>query len=206
MIQVLGRANSINVQKVMWCAAELGVAVERVDVGMHFGGNDTPEYLAKNPTGLIPTLVDGDFTVWESNVIVRYLADKYGTGTWAAATPEARAINGQWMDWFIHFLHPNIGTVFRTLVRTPEAERDMAAVARAVAAGNKAWTLLDATLAKTPYLGGEAPGTGDIPAGCAVYRWYNMAIERPKLANVEAWYARLQTRPAYKEHVMMPLT
>ena len=65
MVRVLGRANSINVQKVMWCAAEIGVDVERVDIGMKFGGNDTAEYLAKNPNGLIPTLEDGDFTVWE---------------------------------------------------------------------------------------------------------------------------------------------
>jgi glutathione S-transferase len=205
MIRVLGRASSSNVQKVMWCAAELGIEVDRVDMGLEFGGNNTPEYLAKNPTGLVPTLEDGDFVVWESNNIVRYLADKYGKGDWATTTPAQRALNGQWMDWFSNTLGPHMGVIFRTLTRTPEPERDMAAVKRAVDAGSKAWKLLDAELAKAPYLGGKAPGIGDIPAGCAVYRWYNLPIERPKFANVEAWYERLKTREPYRTHVMLPL-
>ena len=78
MLRVLGRANSINVQKVMWCCAELGLAVERVDIGGPFGGNREPEYLEKNPNGLVPTLEDGDFVLWESHSIVRYLAGTYG--------------------------------------------------------------------------------------------------------------------------------
>ncbi|MEK9752146.1 MAG: glutathione S-transferase family protein [Rhodospirillaceae bacterium] len=206
MIRVLGRANSINVQKVMWCAAELGIDVKRVDMGLQFGGNNTPEYLAKNPNGLVPTLEDGDTYVWESNTIVRYLADKYGTAGFALASPEARAWNGQWMDWFLTVMAPTIGPIFRTLVRTPEAERDMKAVAAHAVALGKSFAILDDVLATRDFIGGDQPSTGDIPVGCAVYRWYNMAIERPALANVAAWYDRLQARPAYQSHVMMPLT
>lgn len=206
MIRVLGRANSINVQKVMWCAAELELAVERVDIGLEYGGNDTPEYLAKNPNGLIPTLEDGDATVWESNTIVRYLADKYGTGGWAPGTPAARAHNSQWMDWFLTIMAPSIGPLFRALVRTPEGERDMNAVAANAAALAKAFGVLNSALAGRNYIGGVAPSTGDIPVGCAVYRWYNLDVEHPPLANVEAWYERLKARPAYREHVMLPLT
>jgi glutathione S-transferase len=205
MIRVLGRASSSNVQKVMWCAAELGLEVDRVDMGLEFGGNNTPEYLAKNPTGLVPTLEDGDLVVWESNTIVRYLADTYGKGDWATTTPAQRALNSQWMDLFSNTLGPHMGVIFRTLTRTPEPERDMAALKRAVDAAAKAWKLLDAELANAPYLSGKAPGIGDIPAGCAVYRWYNLPIERPKFANVEAWYERLKTREPYRTHVMLPL-
>ena len=82
MVRVLGRANSINVQKVMWLAAEIGLDVERVDVGGAFGGNDTADYLAKNPNGRVPVLEDGDFVLWESNAIVRYLTEKYGSAPW----------------------------------------------------------------------------------------------------------------------------
>ena len=96
MVRVLGRANSVNVQKVMWCAAELGLDVDRVDIGRQFGGNDTTEYLAKNPNGLIPTLEDGELTVWESNTIVRYLAEQYGDDNWSLGTPAARAPANGW--------------------------------------------------------------------------------------------------------------
>jgi len=206
MIRVLGRANSINVQKVMWCAAELGLDVDRIDIGLEFGGNDTPEYLAKNPNGLIPVLEDGDVTVWESHSIVRYLADKYGAGNWSPSTPAERALNSQWMDWFLTVMAPPLGPLFRTLIRTPEAERDMNAVATHAAALAKAFAILDGALAGRDFIGGAEPSTGDIPVGCAVYRWYNLDVEHPPLANVEAWYERLKTRAPYQAHVMMPLT
>ncbi len=206
MVRVLGRNNSINVQKVMWCAAELGVPVERHDIGLEFGGNDTPEYLAKNPNGLIPTLEDGDLTVWESNTIVRYLADTYGTGDWVLNTPADRALASQWMDWYLTTMHAPLSVVFRTLIRTPEAERDMAAVEKGIAATNRLWSMLEAHLAGRDYVTGDKPSIGDIPAGCAVYRWFEMDVERPQMPNVTAWYGRLQERTPYQEHVMMPLT
>jgi len=206
MIRVLGRNNSINVQKVMWCAAELGLEVDRRDIGLQYGGNDTPEYLAKNPNGLIPTLEDGELTIWESNTIVRYLAEQYGTGAWALATPGERALAGRWMDWFLTTMQPQLGMVFRTLVRTPEAERDMAAVEAGIAATNRAWGILDAHLQGKDFVLGDRLSVGDIPVGCGVYRWFNMDVERPPLPNVSAWYDRLCARQAYRDHVMIPLS
>ncbi len=205
MLRILGRPNSINVQKVMWLAAELGLEVERVDVGGPFGGNDTPEYLARNPTGLIPTLEDGDLVLWESNSIVRHIAEAHGGPPW---WPDggARAHANQWMDFYLTSLHPPMTRIFVGLVRQSPQQRDDAAIeaARQDAAGY--WTMVDAHLAERAYLTGDQPTAGDIPLGCAAYRWHTLDIERPDLANLAAWYGRLNGRPAYREHVMLPLT
>ncbi|MEK9725177.1 MAG: glutathione S-transferase N-terminal domain-containing protein, partial [Rhodospirillaceae bacterium] len=109
MIRILGRKNSINVQKAMWMVGELGIEYERIDIGLQFGGNDTPEYLAKNPNGLVPTLEDGDVIVWESHSVVRYLAEKYGgEAWWPAGDAAAHARAGMWMDWYTSRLHAPI--------------------------------------------------------------------------------------------------
>jgi len=206
MIRVLGRANSINVQKVMWLTGELGLDVERVDIGGAFGGNDQPEYLAKNPDGRVPTLEDGDFVLWESHSIVRYLAEKYGSSPWWPAKLEDRALASKWMDYCLFNMHPPMTTIFWTLIRTPEAERDMDAVAKCVASASKFWKVVDGQLAKTNFLTGTAPCIGDIPLGCMVYRWYALDIDRPDLPNLRAWHDRLAERKAFQEHVMLPLT
>ena len=70
MLKIWGRTNSINVQKVMWTVAELGVAHERIDAGGAFGKVDQPEYAAMNPNRLVPVLEDGSAVIWESNAIV----------------------------------------------------------------------------------------------------------------------------------------
>ena len=205
MLRVLGRKTSINVQKVMWLTEELGVDVERIDIGGPFGGNDTPEYLTKNPNGLVPTLEDGDFTLWESQAICRYIAEKYGSPPWAPEDATGRALAGQWMDWYITKMHPPMTVIFWALIRTEPEDRDMDAVNKAVERAAALWTLLDAQLAKADYLTGDEPTMADIPAGCAVNRWYVMDLERPSLPNLEAWHARLKDRSAYQDHVMMPL-
>ena len=124
MLKILGRPTSINVQKVMWCAAELGIEVNRVDIGGPHGGNDTPEYLAKNPNGLVPTLEDGDFVLWESNAIVRYLAETQGQAPWFPAEANGRALASQWMDWYLTIMHPPMMVIFLTLIRTAPEDRD----------------------------------------------------------------------------------
>ncbi len=204
MLRVLGRKTSINVQKILWLTEEMDVEVERIDIGGPFGGNDTPEYLAKNPNGLVPTLEDGDFTLWESQVICRYIAEKYGHSPWAPENAIGRALAGQWMDWYITKMHPPMTVIFWSLVRTEPEDRDMDAVNKAIEQA-AAWTLLDAQLANANYLTGVAPTMADIPAGCAVNRWYVLDLDRPALPNLEAWHARLKDRSAYQDHVMMPL-
>ncbi|HEX9701678.1 MAG TPA: glutathione S-transferase family protein [Rhodospirillales bacterium] len=201
MIRILGRISSINVQKVMWCADEIGAKVERVDVGGKFKGNDTPEYLAKNPMGLVPTLEDGEFVMWESNAIVRYLADAHGKAPWQPADAKGRGIANQWMDWYLTAMHPPMTTIFLQLIRTKPEDRDMKAFEDAAAKASKLWTMVDGQLARRPYLTGDQPTIGDIPAGCSVNRWYVLDVKRPKLPNLEAWYERLKARPAYGKHV-----
>ena len=206
MIRILGRKNSINVQKVMWCAAELDVEVDRHDIGMQFGGNDTPEYLAKNPNGLIPTLEDNDLIIWESHTIVRYLTETYATGDWALNNSAECALASQWMDWYLTTMNAPLTLVFLNLVRTPENERDMPAVQRSIGDTNKLWKILDAHLEGSKYVLGMKPSIADIPVGCAVYRWHAMDVEHLPLHNITAWYERLQQREPFRTHVMLPLT
>lgn len=206
MLKLLGRANSVNVQKVMWFSAELGLDVERIDVGGPFGGNDDPEYLAKNPNGRIPTLEDGTFVLWESNAIVRHIAETRGGEPWYPADAGRRALAGQWMDWYLTTMHPPMTVIFRGLIRTPPSERDLAVIEAARDAAAAAWTLLDAHLSGHAFVTGNTPSMGDIPVGCSVYRWFNLDIKRPDLANLTRWYATLCARPQYREHVMLPMS
>ena len=128
MLKIWGRNTSINVQKVMWAIGELGIAHERINVGGAFGKNNEPAYLAMNPNGLVPTLEEDDFILWESNAIVRYLAAKYGAGTLEPKDPRARASAGRWMDWQLSVTAPTIHPLFWGLVRTPPEKRDQAKI------------------------------------------------------------------------------
>jgi len=206
MVRVLGRANSINVQKVMWMAAEIGLDVERIDVGGAFGGNDQADYLSKNPNGRVPTLEDGEFVLWESNSIVRYMAEKYGSSPWLPAKIEDKFHANQWMDFYLTTLHPAMTVIFWTLIRTPPEKRDMAAFDKAMVDAAKTWAIVDAHLADNAFMTGNAPTMGDVPLGCAAYRWHNMDIKRPDLPHLQRWYESLAQRLAYQENVMLPLT
>jgi len=206
MVRVLGRANSINVQKVMWISAEIGLDVDRVDIGGSFGGNTGEDYLSKNPNGRVPTLEDGDFILWESNAIVRYLAEKYGASPWLPAKIEDKFLANQWMDFYLTTLHPSMTVLFWTLIRTPVAERDQAAFDKALSEAGKAWAIVDKHLADNPFMTGTAPTMGDVPVGCAAYRWHNLDMPRPDLPHLKRWYESLASRLAFQENVMLPLT
>lgn len=206
MLKIWGRNNSINVQKVMWAVGELGLAHERIDVGGPFGGVDTEAYGRMNPNRRVPTLQDGDFTLWESHAIVRYLAEAYGAAPFFPETPQRRGLAGQWMDWMASTILPPMTTAYWGLIRTPPERRDTAAIERSLAACGAAFALLDAQLAGRAYLLGDELTMGDLPVGCATYRWYAMPIERPALANLEAYHDRLAARPAFAEQVMIPLS
>ena len=206
MLNVLGRPNSVNVQKVMWCAAELGVDVVRSDVGGAYGGNETDAFRAMNPNGRVPVMVDGDFVLWESNAIVRYLCGAYGAAPWTPSTVQDVALAGQWMDWYLTSLHPPMTTLFWQLIRTDPDKRDAAKIAAAIESCTTFWTMLDAHLAGREFILGDRLSMADIPLGCSAYRWHSLAFDRPDLPNLKAWWARLADRPAYRAHVMLPLT
>jgi glutathione S-transferase len=206
MLRIWGRTNSINVQKVMWAVGELGLAHERIDAGGAFGALDTPEYGALNPNRRIPTVEDDGVVVWESNACVRYLAARYGAGRLWPEDVRRRARADMWMDWQQTTLLADMTLVFLGLIRTPEAQRDQAAIKAAAERLGVTWRVLDEHLADRRFVAGDTLTIGDIPVGAACYRYYNLPIARPSLPNLEAWHERLKQRPAFREHVMLPIT
>jgi glutathione S-transferase len=206
MLRIWGRTNSINVQKVMWTVGELNLEYARYDAGGKFGGLDTEEYGQMNPNRRVPTLQDEDAVIWESNAIVRYLAARYGADTMWPSDPAARADSDRWMDWTITTLMGDLNTVFRGLIRTPPAERDMTEIEAAQTRMNPNWDILERHLSGRPFIAGDRLTIGDIPTGAACYRYTALDIERPERPNLEAWYKRLTQRPAFHEHVMIPLS
>lgn len=206
MLKIWGRKNSINVQKVLWCCGELGIQYERIDAGLQFGVNTTPEYLAMNPNGLVPTIDDDGFVLWESQAIVRYLARRHGLGMLCPADPRACADADRWMDWNATTIWPNLRPIFWNLVRVAPEKRDMAAVNDSRNKLAASLAILDAHLGKRQYVAGEAFTMGDIPVGTAVQRWFNLPIEREDLRKLEAYYRRLQERTPFRQLVDLPLS
>jgi glutathione S-transferase len=205
MLTVYGRKSSFNVQKVMWLVGELGIAHRHVELGGAFGGLDAPEFRAINPHGRVPVVVDDETTVWESHAILRYLAARYGIGTFWSEDAAARAQWERWMDWTQTSLQPDFLTgVFWGFYRTPAAQRDMRAVEEKIRCCASHFQLLDSILADRAFLLGDRLTLADIPAGTHLYRYFNIDIARPRVPNVERWYRRLQDRPAYRTHVMVP--
>lgn len=206
MLRIWGRTNSINVQKVLWCCSELGLDYERIDAGREFGVVDTPEYQAMNPNALVPTIDDDGFILWESNVIVRYLAQRHGEGRLLPPDLRQRFIAEQWMDWNSTALWPGFNAAFWGLVRTPPEERDEDAIAQSLQTTAKRLEGLEAQLGKTPFVAGDALTVGDIPAGIALYRCFALGIDRAGFPNIARWYDGFTERPGYREHVMVPIT
>jgi glutathione S-transferase len=201
MLKIWGRKTSSNVQKAMWAVGELKLAHERIDVGGPFGKNKEPAYLAMNPNGLVPTLEEDDgFLLWESNSVVRYLAGKHSAGSLEPADPKMRALASQWMDWQLSVMGPAITPVFWGLVRTPPDKRDQTAIDNGKVKTTDAAQILDAQLAKTKFLAGNAFSYGDIPVGVMVRRYVELVPERPAMPNLDRWYGEIAKRPAFKEH------
>jgi glutathione S-transferase len=206
MLKIWGRTNSSNVQKVLWCCAELGLPFERVDAGMQFGVNDTPEYKAMNPNALVPTIDDDGFVLWESHAIVRYLSRKHGAGTLWPEDARVNADADRWMDWYHATVWPDMGPLFWNLIRTAPEKRNMALVEEKRGKLAKSFAIVDTQLAQRDYLAGASLTMGDIPMGIAAWRWFELPIERPALPNLERWYKRVCERPAYSKHCMLTLT
>lgn len=204
MIEVFGRANSLNVQKVLWALGELGVPFVRHDVGGLYGGNRETDFLARNPSGLVPVLSEDGFDLWESNTIVRYLAARYGAGSLWPEDPRTRALSEKWMDYQLGTVFPAFRDAVLGLIRGAPEGRDPEKIARSVRATGETLAVLDAHLRDVAYVAGDALTVGDVALGPTVYRWLTLDIDRPPLGNLEAWHDRLEARPAYREHVMVP--
>jgi glutathione S-transferase len=199
MLKVYGRANSINVRKVLWMLGELDLPYEREDWGRGYRPTSDEVFRAINPVGVVPVIDDGDFRLRESNTIVRYLAEKHGRADLYPKDLRQRARVEAWMDWGLTELHQGMRAVFHALVvKNP-------VFAAMLDGGIKDWTgqmhVLEDYLAKDgPYLMGEAFTIADIPVGLNVNRWFTIDFPKPELPAVRAYYDRLAERPPYREH------
>ncbi len=202
MIRTWGRPTSVNVQKVMWAVGELNLPHERIDVGGSFGKNREPAYLAMNPNGLVPTLEEDGFFLWESNSIVRYLAAKYGPGGLEPADLRERARAHSWMDWQLSVGGPALTGMFWGLIRTPPEKRDHAAIDASRENTTAAMKILDAQLAKTPFVAGGSFSIGDIPVALMTYRFRRLVPERSGLDNLERWFTGIEQRAPFKQQVL----
>ena len=205
MLTIWGRRSSFNLQKVMWLVDELGIPHQHIEVGGRFGGLDTAEFRAVNPHGKVPVIRDGNTVVWESHAILRYLAARHSAGRFWPDDPSARARADQWMDWSQTTLQPAfLMGVFWGFYRTPEERRNTEAIRQSIARCAAHFRLLNALLKERAYMLGESLSLADIPVGTHLYRYFNLEIDRPDVPHVEAWYERLQQRPAYRKNVMVP--
>jgi glutathione S-transferase len=205
MIQVWGRRNSGNVIKVLWCLRELGRPFGVEEVGGPHGKNKEDWFLALNPNGLVPVLRDEDgYVVWESNVIVRYLAAKYSPGGMWPNDVRARADADRWMDWPM-LVQPYMTTLNVGLVRTPSEQRDMRKIEDARRAAADIWAVLDKHLRDRDFVAGAQLTIGDIAIGNLAYRWFNLDVDRQEMPGLQSWYRRLSDRPAFRLEVMRPL-
>lgn len=208
IIHLWGRISSLNVRKAVWAAQELGLDFQRTDAGAAFGVTSTPEYLQKNPNALVPLLEDGDFVLWESNAIVRYLCAQYGQAQGLYPTDLRTRFDAErWMDWQQTTFNRAGGPAFMQLFRTAPEARDAEVVRQSVAATEPLLAMLETHLQRRAYMGGDAFGMADIPLGCEMHRWWGMPShlfeamdvqrqELPAYPQVQRWFHALQQRPA----------
>src|SRR5262245_20444012 len=201
MLKILGRASSSNVSKVVWACEEMQLPYDRKDIGGEFGGNDKPDYLALNPNGLVPTVDDDGFILWESNAIVRYLARKHGMGSLCPMDPGMAADAERWMDWQLTTVLPAFGPLYVQFFLTAPDKRDPNVIRQATERSAQVLSRLDSNLANRPYVAGDQLTMGDLPFGPVVHRWFNYDIARPALPNLEAWHKRVSARDAFKRAI-----
>ena len=202
MLEIWGRPYSSNVIPVIWTAEELAIPYQLKLAGGSFGKLDTQAYGEINPNRMIPAIRDGDFPLWESHTIVRYLCSKYSDGNLYPADLQQRSIADQWMEWSGTRAFIPVIQLFFATVRTEPDARDANLIKKHSDEAVQVLTILEHHLQRRPYVAGDTFTMGDIPLGAVVYRYFNVGVERPALPNIEAWYARLCERPAYQKHVM----
>ncbi|MDE2333062.1 MAG: glutathione S-transferase family protein [Rhodospirillales bacterium] len=208
MIKLWGRNTSSNVMKVIWLLEELGIAYDRVDVGGAFGGTATAAYRTMQPLGLVPAIEDGDFHLFESNTILRYICNAHAPSTPLYPTePMARARVEAWMDFQQTAINRPMSTVFIGLVRTAPEQRDLAAIAAAAKDAAGYWAILDGRLAGQTHVASNEFSLADIALGIYAHRWFVMDVPgRPEAPHLRAWYQRLLARPVFARHIAHPPT
>ncbi len=200
-LRILGKASSINVRKVLWTCREIGLAYAREDWGSGFATTNTPDFLAMNPNGLVPVIVDEAGVLWESNTICRYLASKHGRTDLLPATPWARARVERWMDWQATDLNSAWRYAFMGLVRAHPSFQDAGQIVASLSEWNAKMGILERQLAATgAYATGPAFSLADVVLGLSVNRWLMTPSARPDYPAVLAYFERLKSRPGFMEH------
>ena len=206
MIRLWGRLSSINVRKVVLTLQLLDLPFERLEAGGAFGVVRSPDYLARNPNALVPVLDDAGFTLWESNVIVRYLAARHGAGRLYPADLQRRFDAERWMDWQQTTLNGAGREAFIQCIRTPAPQRRQEALDASVAATEPLWDIVDAHLADHPFMAGEVLTVADIPIACERHRWQGLPLPAKTRPHLDAWYARIAALPAARGVLDLPLS
>jgi glutathione S-transferase len=192
MLKILGKASSINVRKVLWACAELQLPFEQEDWGTGFRSTDTPKFLALNPNGLVPVIRDGDFVLWESNSIIRYLASRHGAQHLYPADPLDRARIDQWMDWQSTDLNRSWSYAFLGLVRRSASHQQSNQITESIRNWTRHMHVLDGQLESTgAFVAGKQFSLADIAIGLSVNRWFSTPFEHPHFPAVSEYFERL---------------
>ena len=201
MLKILGKSSSINVRKVLWLCAEIGLPHQLEAWGAGYRTTQCPEFMALNPNATVPVIVDGDFVLWESNAILRYLAAQYGRDDLLPRVARARAPVDQWLDWQACELNPAWRYAFMALVRKSPQHADADLTRASVDDWNRRMAILEGRLSKTAaFVAGDAYTLADIAIGLSVHRWFKTPIERPVFPAVAEYFDRLSDRPGFFEH------
>jgi glutathione S-transferase len=204
MIELWGRRNAYNVQKVILTLHELRLEYIHHDVGSTPGDLETKEFLSKNPHARIPVILDINEYIWESNTIIRYLAASYGKNTLWNESPTSRTHAERWMDWELAKLQPDYIDLFWGYYRTPEKEREYLKITISKSRCEHHFQKLNDHLKKHKYVAGETFTMGDIPCATSLYRYFTMELEVDQPKHVRSWYKRLSEREAFQKCIMVP--
>ena len=204
-ITIWGRKSSVNVQSVLWCLDELDRTFDQIDAGFTYGVVDTADFLAMNPNGKVPVLIDGDGpAIFEAGAILRYLSTQYGASPFWPESPAGRAVVDKWAEWAkINFASKFIEAIFWPLIRIPPSQRNYTEISAALAHVERELAIADRVLATTTYLAGEDFSLADIQLGHCLFRYYDIDVERTDLPHLWAYYSRLRSRPAFARNVMV---
>jgi len=197
VLKVLGRVTSINVRKVLWALEEIGAAYDREDWGQPIRDPKVPEFLALNPNGQVPVLVDGDFSMWESNAILVYLAEKDGSLRLLPENIRQRAHVLQWLGWQVSDLNPAWMYAVLALQRKAPGYDDPARIADSLANWTTRMDILEAQIASgSGFVVGDSFTLADIALGLSLHRWFRLPADKKAMPAAEAYYRRLLERPA----------
>lgn len=198
MLKILGKAPSINVRKVLWTCAELNLPFDREDWGSGFKSTQTPEFLSLNPNGLVPVIRDGDFVLWESNAIIRYLASRYNGAHLYPTNPIERARIDQWIDWQATDLNRSWSYAFLGLVRRSAEHQAADQIARSIESWTRNMDILDRQLHTTgAFVAGKQFTLADIPIGLSVNRWFGTPIQHGHFPAVSSYFERLNEQRGF---------